>query len=262
MNLSPEELSVLATELGLPLVPLLRYDPIAVEGPERAEELDVATRAELGERGILSKPAGGEVAEPIRALLELLAAPQLLLRVEASLLGAEAEWQFACAPDGAIEIAEMNDRSWRFSAMPLHDLLSRVLELTGLEDRPEIAADALLLPTRTVLALPDLIENEDDDLVLGRLVADGAGEPSARALVEALRAAKTAASVTVLYRPETHRLVGGELTWIDGLDAGLWVTPTPDTTDWDPDGPEPGPEVELRPVTADWIRAELTSYLP
>lgn len=130
MNLSPEELSVLATELGLPLVPLLRYDPIAVEGPERATELDTTTRAKLTARGILSQPVGGKVAEPIRALLELLAAPQILLRVEASFIGADAEWQFACTPEGAIEIAEMSDRSRRFSAMSLHDLLSRVLDLT------------------------------------------------------------------------------------------------------------------------------------
>lgn len=253
---------MLAAELGLPLVPLLSFDPIAVERPERAAELDATTRAELTARGILPEPVGGDVAEPIRALLELLAAPQLLLRVEASFLGAEAEWQYACTPEGAIEIAEMSDRSWRFSAIPPHDLLPRVLELVGLEDRPEIAIDALSLPTRTLLALPDLIENGDKDRVVARLVADGASEPSACALVDALRAARGAASVTVLYRPEAQRLVGGELTWIDGLDAGLWITPIPDTTGWDPEGPDAGPEVELRPVTAEWIRAELASYLP
>ena len=262
MNLSPADLSVLAAEGGLALVPLLRYDPIGVEGTERAMELEAATRAELTARGILSEAHGGAVAEPIRALLELLAAPRLLVRVEASFLGAEAEWQFACTTEGAIEIAELSNRSWQFSAMSPHELLPRVLELTGLEDRPDITVDSLTLPTRTLLALPDLIEDEDEGPALGRLVADGASERSARALIDALRAARSAASVTILYRPEPQRLVGGELTWIDGLDAGLWITPTPDTTDWDPDGPDPGPEVELRHVTSEWIRTELASYLP
>ncbi|MSO37273.1 MAG: hypothetical protein EXQ69_03365 [Acidimicrobiia bacterium] len=260
VSLSPVELSVLASELSLPLVPMLHFDPIAIQEPERATELDATTRAELTARGILSQPVDGEVAESIRALLELLAAPLLLLRVEASYFGAEAEWQFACTRDGAIEISEMSDRSYRFSAMALGALQPRVLELTGLEDRNEIAVEPLLVTARTLLVLPKLIEDEDE--ALAQLVAEGAATESARALIAALLASRCAVAVTVLYRPDENRLVGGELTWIDGFDAGLWITPTPDTTDWDMTGPEPGPEVELRPVTAEWIRAELASYLP
>ncbi len=192
--------------------------------------------------------------------MALLAAPKLLLRVEASFLGAEAQWQFACTPDAAIEITEMGDRSWRFSALALSQLVARIIELTGLVDRPEIAVAPISLPTRTLLALPEFID--DDKRAMSQLLADGANKASARALLGALRAARTAAAVTVLSRPDRDRLVGGELTWIDAADLGLWITPTPDTTGWDESSSDPGPEAELRPVSAAWIRAELVSYLP
>ncbi len=260
VNLTPEELSVQAAELELPLVPLLHYDPIAVEGAEPAAELEVLTRAQLVKREILSAPNAGEVAEPIRALMELLATPRLLLRVEATFLGAEAQWQFACTPNAVIEIAEMSDRSWRFSALALSQLVARIIELTGLVDRPEITVAPISLPTRTLLALPGFID--DDERAMSQLLADGANETSARAALNALRAAHTAAAVTVLSRPERDRLVGGELAWIDAVDLGLWITPTPDTTDWNESSSEPGPEAELRPTTAEWIRTELRSYLP
>jgi hypothetical protein len=198
----------------------------------------------------------------VRALLGLLAGPELLARVRTALDGAIIEWQYPCGTQGAVEVTELAQREWRFSALPLGDLVARVCRQTLLEARPVISVAPVVLNARTVLELPQLFADLDDDELTARLAAEGNDRAAVDAFIRALRTSRVSATATILTRPETSQLVGGELAWIDAGTEGIWLTPLPDVEDWDPSVDPEGPIIEMRPVAADWIEAELRSYMP
>lgn len=261
--LSDVELSVLARLCGLPLAPMLEYDPVLSLDEQSARALEAATRAALHDRGIVTSDDRDEiVASPVRALLQLVAGPMLLARVRTARAGAVIEWQYPCGEEGAVEVTELVERQWRFSALPLGDLVTRICRQTMLTARPIIAVGPVVLNASTVLELPQLFADLDDHDLVAHLTAAGNDGAAVGAFVRAFRAADVSATATILTRPEKSELVGGELAWIDAGADGIWLTPLPDAGDWDPTVDPEGPTVEMRPVTSDWIGEELRSYVP
>lgn len=280
IRLTPEELAVLARVAGLPLVPLLRYDPIDALATSERASAEEATRGALVEREIIE--ADGRIAEPVRALLDLLAGPQLVGRVEVTRVGVTLEWHYACTPDGAVEAVETEDHAWRFSAFPVGGLIDRMLALTGLGDRPaagSVGASVPMTTVRAIMASTARAATADDAVhaLVGLLQRSGGPTESVPALARVLSAETVLASVTLLYQPGEHVLAGGKLDWLDGGGAGLWLVDLPDEVGalGEPVGlaqhdvsateraaSESDPSIEFRPVTAGWIRTELGSYLP
>lgn len=279
IGLSAEELAVLARAAALPLVPLLRYDPLDALGSADRPGVEASTGRRLRDDGII-EPSGA-VAEPVRALLELLAAPYLVGRVELARDGMLLEWHYACTPDAAVEAVELEEQVWRFSAFPVGELVDRMCTLVGLAERPWVESgpvDVLPELMAEVSALLGRDETPPAEEVAAMLARGGADPAAATALARALLAPGVGASVTLLYQPSDHQLAGGKLDWLDTGESGLWLVPLPDQVE-DPVGTDPAsealealpdergaadvePPLEFRSVTASWIRKELRSFLP
>lgn len=261
--LSLEELLALSKALGLTLPPSVGIDLGAIPADAQEALLDAARRALIARGAVALDPDGGiTVHDALGRTVRTLLAPGILARALFETGGAVQGRFYGAMPNVAVE--------HRFAPGPVHcltpfrteDLLRRILAFAGLQPRSTVDVEALPLTLHAINECAERLLADDPGAAEAGLVSAGAPPAAAAAFVAALRNRVSSASVTILSRPQDRQLQGGELTWIDGGDQGLWRTPIPTRSPLTEGDEDMEASVEVSPTTAPAIAAELLSYLP
>jgi hypothetical protein len=264
IDFSIEELVALAEMLELRGLPGLGAEPLEHLEPEfREPVLASARRALVARRFLIPTEEGGfEVARVVAHIVARTARSGIQIRALYEEPGrVETRW-FAAEPDLAIEHGVAIGTVQRLIPFRTEQLLARVLEFCAIATRPSNDAAAFSVDPTSVSAAIEAIADGNASGAVAILVAGGADERSAGAFVEALGHRVSSASVTILHRPTEAVVAGGELTWLDCGDHGLWSTPALGDEPGASDDSGEGSPVVIAPTTAKEIAEELLSYLP
>jgi hypothetical protein len=184
-----------------------------------------------------------EALDPRRdEMSRLVASARAVVRVTHRVADADEERTYHVGEELFVEEVRLEDGRIRLSAFDLAGLAEEIFAFVDLVPRPSATADPIELPAASVERLaragpaPALA-----DLPL-----------SVRPFAEALSSALSSSAVMSVYQEE-NRIVGGELAWIDGGDAGLWcVEPA-----------EAAPDVVVvTPIDEPYLVRRILAYLP
>lgn len=267
-DLSIEEIVVLADATGATIPPPLGPSPLGIERAEtRAARLETARRG-LAARHLIDLSAG-VVVSPVAKLLDLFARPAVVVRVQREEGGRVRESSLCAGPGVAGELLELANGLWRFVVFQPGALPKRVAGRAGLVERPHDGDALVRLRPGAVPRIARLLGEDHDSAVSYLVESEGVEETAAERLTCALEARVASAIVTILWRPSGTVLEGGEVSWLDCGQRGLWLMPVPDPPSSSGDllgtpivtafGEV---RVEMQAVSAESILAELISYLP
>jgi hypothetical protein len=272
IDFSVEELVALTSALGLRLPAAIEGDPLAdLSDRERALVLDGAQRGLLARQMLTVEEGVLAVAPAIARLLELMSEAGVIVRAQREEKGVVEDRFYAAHPDVTVEHLEISPAVYRLTPFPTEELLVRVLGRCELEDRPSIDAEPFTVTLADLLLAAERIAEGNTEKALAELVSSAGGTDSAQKFARALEAKVASARVAVLHAPEAEQFVGGDLTWLDGGEHGLWLTPTvePRTPALSSHERSVGAAeyafdvpMTIEPTSAKAIAAELLSYLP
>lgn len=260
IDFTSEELAVLTRVLGINLF-WLRTDtfPIPTAGSERDVVLGLAHRA-LVARRVLSVGDEPAVLPAVARMLGIMAAPLLVVEIARRERNHTTHSYFAAIPEATIGQEPVGDGIHRFTPFPTSELLAQAVHAARLEERPPVAGKPFRVAASALRAALAAGEEGDGEAVASGLGRAGAASEDARLFSQALSSRLRVVSVTVVHRPATAVVAGGEIAWIDGNDAGLWGVPTAGNLGPDPDGEDP--PCSVFPTTAAALGASILSFLP
>ncbi|MSO37258.1 MAG: hypothetical protein EXQ69_03290 [Acidimicrobiia bacterium] len=265
IDFSIEELVVMAEILELRGIPGLGQEPLAFLAPDLHEAVLASARRSLVARRFVrpTDDEGFEIMRPVAQMVASVARAGIQIRAVFEADGLVETRCFAAEPDLAIEHSVVFGAVQRLTPFRTEQLLARVLEFSGIEARPQSAVAPLTTSERALTACVEMLAAGDRGAAELVLTTDGVPEPSAAAFVAAIEHRVSSASVSILHRPKAEEIHGGELTWIDCGEHGLWLTPPLSEVAETADGEALEPVlVTIEPTTAKWIAEELLSYLP
>lgn len=275
-----EELVVLS-ELAQLRLPLLGDRPLGGMDPGVRDVLTGAAQRSLLARGVATSAEDRVlVAKAAIGLLEIVAAGSLRVVCDeldgTGALLSRRLW-FA-VPYAAVEVWVDEDENYRFLPFATVDLLPRILERTGVIDAIDREGAPIPLPYGAWITARDAA-------YAGRLLearqalADGGVEGAAAdAVLATLERVQRMFGLQIVHHPSPTTTAGGEIAWMDGGDAGVWLTPTLDqpftTVDVRSDGwfgepAEPAAAddlwpvpISVEPITRQAVADALLSFLP
>lgn len=252
--LSFEELASLAELFGVEGFPGVPEELFAGVRPEiRDAMLSTASRSLIARRvvRVLDEEEGTvEVVQPYAAVLGVVLEPDVVLTGQQQ-VGEESETRILYVSDDLmVEQSTPADFIHEFALLDAEDLLPYALDLGDDRDSSEVGSE-LTMPVHALDRLEDLIA--DGDLDGAKALVPG-GSP----FVDALLQTRRSNHLQALHR-DGERVVGGELTWVDGASRGIWLIDRVEDTDGQPDG---DPLLRIRSVTAQELMDRLRSYLP
>jgi hypothetical protein len=221
-----------------------------------ASEEARSARRRAAERRLLARGAVTRVDEStcrvepmVGIIISAFARPTALAVVHIECRGrVETTRSFSITKEGVIEQCEVAPGLHRLTFAPPEKVGDTIFGFLGITDTDEIpVAPAFALKSR--------------DLAGGTGGAAGpvttpAGEEAAGFLA-ALENSPRFFHLSVLHRPTRVKLEGGKLSFVDAGTRGRWLIEVADEGT-DPDGPM----LEIRRVSSEDLRAEITSYLP
>lgn len=277
IDFTVEALVVLCEVADVPGLPGLDPDPLGGLGAETREAvLDSARRSLVARRMIRADGDTFTLDPAVHAFLKVVSTPGIVVRAVHE-RDERIETRFVSAvPDVAVEHSVVLGSIQRFTPFPTDALLARVLRFLQLAERAAVEADPFDVKAPDLTRVAEHLAADDRDAAREVLVGGGAPVSSAERFLDALEARRSSSSITILHRPDEDHLEGGELTWIDAGDAGLWLTPLPVPSDLgeargvdageaartDPVEGSEGDAIRVEPTSAALIAAELLSYLP
>jgi hypothetical protein len=216
-------------------------------------------RTSLEERGII---IDGTVNESVVDLLTVAAEPGIICSCAVEHDQIVDTTFLLAVPDLAVEHSAPAATVHRFTPFLPRDLMARLLRLVDLRPAQPapvkgFSAPVLAVETASALALDSSL---DDARAI--LIDAGVAEDSAAGFVESMRSRHSTALVTILHKPEAELVAGGQLTWIDCGLAGLWKIESPESDPTDFDDQDGTTMIDVEPVHAETLAAELLSYLP
>ncbi len=255
IELSQEELVVLARLLGR-----------AEHLDDLSGEVSSATRRSLLARRVLTTDAGDdEIAAPIDRLLETMWAPALIGRAWRHAAGVLERRSFGARPDLGVEQRTNEDGVVRIEPFAVEELLVRMLAHAQLEDRPLAAASGFAAGLGVLVEAIECAQRRDIARSEALLTAEGVTEDSAAGFCAAA-ANLIAIAGAGLGSADNDASPGGEVSWLDGGDQGLWRMPIVLARQLCFGAEDPfvdAAEVcEVSAVDARTVAAELAAYLP
>lgn len=274
IDFTVEGLVVLCELADLPGLPGLGSDPLGgLSAETRDLVLDSARRSLVARRMIRAEGETFVLDAAVHAFLEVVSTPGIVVRAVHE-AGDRIETRFISAvPDIAVEHSVVLGSIQRFTPFPTDALLARALQFLQLVERPEIQAEPFDISIADLTRVAEHLNAGDRVSAKEMLVGGGALDSAAGKFLDALQARRSSSSVTILHRPDENHLEGGELTWIDAGNDGLWLTPLPGVSDSSEveeregtrSAPLPGGDgdsIRVEPTSAASIASELLSYLP
>lgn len=265
IDFSIEELVAMVEILELRGLPGLGPEPLDFLSEElRDAVLASARRSLVARRFVVPTDDGGfEIARPVAHMVARSARSGIQVRAISESSAVIETRCFAAEPDLAMEHSVVLGAVQRLTPFRTEQLLARVLEFCEIAARPESSVDPFTVGEQELTACAERLAAADRVGALLALTGGGVPGPGAAAFVTALEHRVSSASVTILHRPKPEEIHGGELTWIDCAEHGLWLTPALAGNEEPDDGEALEPaSVTIEPTTAKWIAEELLSYLP
>lgn len=248
IDLSAAEIAALSSALGVDLA------TTTLTSSSNADDLVVGRKSLIRRKLATDDSKGMSMADPVRAIVDVLVSPALIGRIERSTVAAAetAVRSYFAVPELTIEVQPIAAGLHRFTPIETQNLLLRILDFASLFDWAPRSTEPFEVSERLIELLR---KAEQDDPAVATMMA---GSSAPRASLDQLSRA-SAGGVTVsaalLHRPEETLFEGGELTWLDGGEAGLWTLEPIET-------PSADPLIRVSPTTALKIAKELFSYLP
>lgn len=216
-----------------------------------------ASLESLEERGIIRRAGDGPAVllPPYDATFDVAMAPGLFVQC-ARVSGSQRELRaYHVCPEFGVEQSLSAEEVYRFIRFDTAQLLDRVITFVGLRTDAPPPTGAEFVGT-----VQELLEVERQGTSDALVNEARALPPEADPFVAAV--ANGASSLHVSCVHDTDGVVaGGELTWYDAGEGGLWlVEREPGSEAGDEDDEDV--RVRVRSVGADWIASELLSYLP
>lgn len=265
IDFSIEELFAVAELLQLHGIPGLGAEPLAfLDSAVHEVVLESARRALVARRFVAPAEDGSyEIMRPVAQMVSNVARAGIQVRAVFEAEGAVETRCFAAEPELALEHSVVFGAVQRLTPFRTEQLLARILEFCGIEARPAIECQAFNVTEAALTACVGRLEAEDREGGVTALTSAGVPEATASAFVVALEHRVSSASVSILHRPQANEISGGELTWLDAGEYGLWLTPILAGAEINDSGDEVEPvPITIEPTTAKWIAEELLSYLP
>lgn len=208
-----------------------------------------SARRSLVARDVLRVGSAGyvELDSDHHALMRAALAPELVLVARRGNLDSSETRLFYATPALAVEHSATIGAVHRLSAFPPEDLLRRVLEFLEFQRRPVIEAAPFTTSEEMYSRLRERV-------LAGKEGGNVGVPPEGRRFVEALSSFVSASTVRSLHG-EGSKILGGEISWLDAGEAGLWLVGAA-TADDD------GGRVTIRPVHAKELLESLLDYLP
>lgn len=265
IDFSIEELVAVAELLQLHGIPGLGAEPLAFLDPAVHEVvLESARRALVARRFIAPSDDGSyQIKRPVAQMVSNVARAGIQVRAVFEADGLVETRCFAAEPELALEHSVVFGAVQRLTPFRTEQLLARILEFCGIEARPSFDCAGFTVPEAVLTACVDRLAAEDQAGGVAALRNAGVAEGAASAFVAALENRVSSAAVSILHRPQTNEIIGGELTWLDAGEHGLWLTPILAGIEINDSGDDVDPKpITIEPTTAKWIAEELLSYLP
>jgi hypothetical protein len=254
VDFTTEELVVLAGAAGTGL-PVGLGDPTDDLPKDVLDLLQERARAALIARRVLVAEEEDSEPEPVEAVSTLLratASPGLLVTASLEQEGVVETRSYCALPDLSVEHQSLASSVFRFTPFATRDLLARVFRFVDLRPAAVVDVPPFTVAAATLAGAAEQVVGHDHQQAVLALTGAGVPVASAEAFVEAIKAKRASASITVLFKPEESKVAGGQLTWIDAGLQGLWLT-------------EQGSDdssLSVRSVAAEELSKELLSYLP
>lgn len=275
-----EELVVLS-ELAQLRLPLLGDRPLGGIDPGVRDVLTGSAQRSLLARGVATRTDDSVlVARAAIGLLEIVAAGSLRVVLdELDGVGALLRRRLWFAvPHAAVEVWVDEDENYRFLPFATVDLLPRILERTGVLDAVDREGAPLPMSYGAWIAAR-AAAHAGRPLDARQALADGGIEGAAAdALLITLERVQRVVGLQIVHHPSSTTTAGGEISWMDAGDAGIWLIPTLDqplatvdvrTTGWfgDRGELEPSPDLNPLPISVEPIGRQaiadaLLSFLP
>lgn len=252
VDFSMEELGQLFTACGVRPPPGLEAEQLP---PGAREAVRAAVQRSLRARGMLTEGEGGgwQPVAPVAQVITLLARPAVAATAGLSRGGETQTRRYGMAGPVGVEERALGEGLHRLTLFETDDLIGRVLGFVGRPGGPRPEADVFRLPGRDLRQALRLAAQGDPAAV--RYVLRGARVPraTADAFVDTMTTEVTIVTFELTYLAPDGVFRGGELTWIDNSEHGLWSFPPL------VDG---SVGVEVTPTSPEALVDELRSYLP
>lgn len=249
------ELGVLAQILELPTAAGIEDNPVGDLPDEVRSYVVDSVVASLEARQVVSR--NGDtlvVADAIRAIVGAASVPGVVAVVSRQVDTVIDTTFLSVTPELGVEVSPVAHTVYRLTPFAPSDLLTRILRLSDLHPTStvpaavelEIAHDALDSCAQRML--------EGDDA--GAMDALGGPGTGSDVFLEALRAKRASAQVTILHKPGEGRVEGGAIAWMDAGFRGVWTVEALE------EDHEPTGKIRIANVDSIDIAKELFSFLP
>ncbi|MCL2395075.1 MAG: ESX secretion-associated protein EspG [Acidimicrobiaceae bacterium] len=252
VDFSMEELDQLFTACDVRPPPGLEAEELP---PAVRDAVRRAVTRSLQARGMLTEADDG-AWRPIAAIAQviaMLARPGVAAKASLDLAGQTQTRRYGMVGTAGVEQQALADGLCRLTLFETNDLLGRVLAFLGRPAGPRPEAPPFRLPVGDLRQALRLASGGDAAAV--RYVLRSARVPRGAVVSfsNVLVPEVPVATFEVNYLAPDGVFRGGELTWIDHVEHGLWSFPPL------VDGPV---TVEVSPTSPDALVEELRSYLP
>ncbi len=231
----------------------------------RDEAAVEAALARLAERGVIGPEVGSPIEVAPKTALTVLAAPEILIRMERRDSTTSGAASIALAGGHAAEHRMVEGGRHRISLFARDEALDRVIGFLRLVDRPVTSCPGFVVTPAELVQVVGLVGRGDADKAARVLARPDRHAASTGAFVRALASQAMAAHVTVLAYRDDRRMESTATSWLDAGELGLWRVPAAGTTPLRPVHPNErllGPAMEVRPVTMAALIGEITEGFP
>lgn len=247
-----EELAVVAELLDLETFPGARVSPDDLTLEAQEEALTSGTRS-LVARQILEFAEDGSliITPPHAAILLPVVQAKVVITVTQALGPRTDIRRISVINDLAVVQSSVYYGVHTHALFHSAEIIDRVIDFVGLAAAEEVQGAPHLMNT---VEFEELVSIEHSDLT----ETNTSSTPTS-SFSQALSARKSSTTVGCCWK-DGEDVVGGELTWVDAGDEGIWVIePTDPATTADPG--EDDHVALARPVSGAWIASELSMYL-
>jgi hypothetical protein len=264
IDFSTEELLALVQISGSGPLPGLDLPTLQDDSRLANDALDAATRSLIARHAVRVVGPDLEVVNAVSELIAAVTAPGILGKAEREADENRETRYFSATAEVTVERRMLTEGVHRLTVFSSSELLVRMLEFCRLSERTLPEAKPFDLSAGDLERCQVHARAGASEDALGVLRAAAVNDSSAQAFVRALAGCLASSRVAIVHRPSKTVVEGGELSWIDAGDQGLWLMPTIDARleAATPDTDALTQHVTIEPTTAPALAAECYSYLP
>jgi hypothetical protein len=233
-TLSSDELAVVCTVAGVPLLPGLRDSTyVTLTGDERRQAFESAFRSLVAHSVVQGDEGRATLTENLRPVVAVAGEPKVRAAVRRTLPDSQVWSHFSMRHDLAVEHRWNLIDVHELAPFPASEFTARVAESVGLGAQPAQDVSGFEI---TVADLTDSLIHLNSDRSHARAVLErSAPAESVEALIVALDSLVGWGELMLGYRISPTELGWCEYSWLDAGAVGMWSVPFPGFSPWESD---------------------------